>query len=141
MTANNEFIDTNILVYAYNASLPEKQVKAQSLLTTLWSSNNGCLSIQVFQEFYTVVTRKIPHPLSTEVAATIIRDYGTWDYHSPEFNDLLQAIEIQQKYKLSFWDSLIICSAVQLRCKLIWSEDLNHSQIYEGVTAINPFLS
>lgn len=136
---NREFIDTNILVYAYNVSAPAKQTKAKTLLTGLWNSRKGCLSLQVLQEFYTVVTRKTPSSLPPDTAALIISDYGNWPCHTPDVNDLLEAIRIQQRYDLSFWDALIIWSAVKLGCKIIWSEDFNHGQIYEGINVLNPF--
>jgi predicted nucleic acid-binding protein len=135
-----EFVDTNVLVYAYNCTFPEKQLTARTLLTGLWGSEQGCLSLQVLQEFYSVVTRKIPHPLSSDTAALIIKDYGNWIHHVPEIEDLLEAIRIQQKYGISFWDALVIRSAVALDCGVIWSEDLNAGQLYEGVSVMNPFL-
>jgi predicted nucleic acid-binding protein len=136
-----EFIDTNVLVYAYNTSDMEKQAKAQTLLAGLWDSERGCLSMQVFQEFYTIVTRKIPNPLPAETAAIVIEDLGNWDYHIPDVSDVLEAIKIQQRNHLSFWDSLIITSAKKLGCEIIWSEDLSHGQLYEGVRVLNPFLN
>jgi predicted nucleic acid-binding protein len=136
-----EFIDTNVLVYAYNTSDKEKQTKAQTLLAGLWDSERGCLSVQVFQEFYTIVTRKISNPLPAETATTIIEDLGNWDYHKPDVSDVLEAINIQQRNNLSFWDSLIVTSAKKLGCEIIWSEDLSHGQFYEGVRVLNPFLN
>lgn len=135
-----EFVDTNVLVYAYNASAPAKQTKAKTLLTGLWNSQKGCVSLRVLQEFYTVVTRKIPSPLIPDTAALIISDYGNWPCHTLDVNDLLEAIRIQQRYDLSFWDALIICSSIKLDCKIIWSEDFNNSQFYEGIKVLNPFL-
>jgi predicted nucleic acid-binding protein len=134
-----EFVDTNVLVYAYNNSLTDKQAKARALLDGLWRSEKGGLSIQVLQEFFTVVTRKIPFPLPLDTATQILSDYGSWSCHTPEVNDLLKAISIQRKYGISFWDALIIQSAYQLDCRIIWSEDLNNGQLYEGITALNPF--
>jgi predicted nucleic acid-binding protein len=138
--AKREFIDTNILVYAYNSAAGGKQVKAQTLLTDLWNSGNGCLSVQVFQEFYTVVTRKISEPLATENAVLIIEDLANWDYHVPDVDDILAAIKIQQRNNLSFWDALIIHSAKKMKCKIIWSEDLNNGRFYDGIKVSNPFV-
>ena len=138
--AKREFIDTNILVYAYNSSAGGKQAKAQTLLTNLWNYGNGCLSVQVFQEFYNVVTRKIPEPLAVENAALIIEDLANWDYHVPDVDDILEAINIQQRNNLSFWDAMIIHSAKMMKCEIIWSEDLNNGQSYERIKVVNPFV-
>ena len=137
--AGKQFVDTNILVYAHDLSAVHKHVHARELLMSLWNSGNGCLSIQVLQEFYVTVTRKVKNPISPEKASRIIGDLGQWQVHVPGVADLLQAIEIQQRHKLSFWDALIICSARQSGCELIWTEDLNNSQDYEGVRACSPF--
>jgi predicted nucleic acid-binding protein len=135
-----QFIDTNILVYAYNSADPQKQQLASALINELWESRQGHLSIQVLQEFYVTVTQKIARPLLPEVALPIVGDFGNWVVHSPGVEDLLDAIAIQQKNQLSFWDALIICSAKKLACSIIWTEDLNNGQFYEGLQACNPFL-
>lgn len=134
-----QFVDTNILVYAHDLSAAKKHILARELLLSLWNSGNGCLSIQVLQEFYVIVTRKVNNPISPEKAAQIINDLGQWQIHVPGIADILQAIKIQQRYKLSFWDALIICSAAQSGCELIWTEDLNSGQNYESVLACSPF--
>ncbi|MCX6055035.1 MAG: hypothetical protein NTZ74_09005 [Chloroflexi bacterium] len=59
--------------------------------------------------------------------------------HSPEVNDILAAIELQQQYQISFWDAVMVWSAVALGCNVIWSEDLNDGQIIQGVKIQNPF--
>jgi predicted nucleic acid-binding protein len=64
-----------------------------------------------------------------------------WTTHVPKAEDILLAIDIQQKYNISFWDALIICSAVMLKCDVIWSEDLNNRQFYKGIIVLNPYES
>jgi len=137
--AGKQFVDTNILVYAHDLSAANKHVIAREILLNLWNSRNGCLSIQVLQEFYVTVTRKVNKPISPEKASQIISDLGQWQVHVPGVPDILKAITFQQRLKLSFWDALIICSAKQSGCELIWTEDLNNSQDYEGVRACSPF--
>ncbi len=134
-----EFVDTNILVYAHDRSAGTKHEPAKRLLQRLWDSERGCVSLQVLQEFYVVVTRKMSKPLETESAARIIADLSVWQVHTPGVRDLLGAIEIQRRYQLSFWDAMVIHSAAQLGCVTIWSEDLNTGQVYDGVRCINPF--
>ena len=134
-----QFIDTNVLVYADDASAGEKHTRAHSLLDELWASGNGCLSIQVLQEFYVTVTRKVTRPLPIAEAAQIVADLSVWKIHAPQAEDVLGAIEIQQRYGIAFWDAMVVRSALRLGCQTLWSEDLNPSQAYEGVTVISPF--
>lgn len=134
-----QFVDTNILVYAHDQSAGEKQQRAKALLLQLWERGNGCLSIQVFQEFYVTVTRKVAFPLLPDEAAEIIRHLSSWRIHHPTTEDILSAIEWQAQFKTSFWDAMIIQSAVRLECQTIWSEDLNDGQSYAGVQLLNPF--
>jgi predicted nucleic acid-binding protein len=135
-----QFIDTNILVYAHDSSAGIKNKMAKTIIAGLWESKRGCLSIQVLQEFYVTVTKKVAAPMKREDALRIISDLGNWATHSPDVNDVIEAVDIQQRYNVSFWDSLIICSAQKLGCDIIWSEDLNHEQQYGQVIIKNPFL-
>ncbi len=134
-----EFIDTNILVYAHDTSAGEKHDRAKQLLADLWASGNGCLSIQVLQEFYVNITRKVKHPLDPETARQRIEDLSAWLIHSPTANDVMAAIRLHQASRLSFWDAMILSSATQLDCRTLWSEDLNAGQAVVGITIKNPF--
>jgi predicted nucleic acid-binding protein len=134
-----EFIDTNIIVYAYDLSEPHKREVARVLLERLWQKRNGCLSIQVLQELYVTLTRKLPVSLSCDQVIPLISDLGLWKHHIPNMTDIIDSARIQNKYEVSFWDAMIINSARKLDCKIIWTEDLNHGQLYEGIQAVNPF--
>jgi predicted nucleic acid-binding protein len=134
-----QFVDTNILIYAHDRSAGEKHRCARDLVRGLWQSGEGCLSVQVLQEFYVNVTQKVAKPLAPEVAAQIIADLSVWQVHRPGAEDVLDAIRLQDRYQISFWDATIIASAIQLGCRTIWSEDLNPGQVYQTVTVANPF--
>lgn len=134
------FVDTNIFLYAYDNSEPEKQQQVQVLSRELWRLKRGCLSIQVLQELYVNLTRKIKKPLDRLTALMIISDLGQWKYHSPDLLSLQEAADSEESFKISFRDALIICSARQLNCDTLWTEDLNHGQDYKGVKAVNPFI-
>ncbi len=133
-----QFVDTNIILYAYDCSDPVKHQKAAALLRGLWDSGLGCISIQVLQELYVNLTRKVPHPLHPDQARQIISDLGRWRHHVPGLDSLIKAVDIQQRYQISFWDAMIIGSALKLRCSVLWTEDLSHGQDYDGVKALNP---
>ncbi len=134
-----QFVDTNVLVYAHDTSAGAKHDRAVSLLEELWESRRGCLSIQVLQELYVSLTRKVARPLDSSTAAQIVTDLSAWRVHVPEAHDVLDAIEIQRRYGISFWDSMILQSAMRLGCETVWSEDLNPDQAYDGVRIVNPF--
>lgn len=134
-----QFVDTNIFVYAYDTTAGAQHKHSKLLLQQLWNTRRGAISIQVLQEFYVNITRKITIPLSSDMAKQIIRDLQTWKVHSPTTADILGAIDIQMRYQISFWDALIVRSAAQVGCDRIWSEDLNPGQLYEGIRVSNPF--
>ncbi len=134
------FVDTNILVYAHDVTAGAKHKRAQELLLELWESKAGCLSIQVMQEFYVTVTHKVTKPMEVITAMEIIRDLSYWRVHEPVPDDVIKAIKLHQQYLISFWDAMVLQSAAQLGCSMIWSEDLNPGQVYEGVRLLNPFL-
>jgi predicted nucleic acid-binding protein len=134
-----QFVDTNVLVYAHDVSAGEKYQRASRLVEELWENEHGCLSVQVAQEFYTTITGKVKKPLESGTAAEILDALSTWKVHAPDMKDVLRAIEIQRRYQVSFWDAMILASAIKLNCDVVWSEDLNDGQVYEGVRIVNPF--
>lgn len=138
---NYQFVDTNVLVYAHDTSAGVKHDQAKALIQTLWEAQTGCLSIQVLQEFYVTVTKKVKRPLSPQTTAQIIEDLQVWRMHTPKPADVLAAIKLQTRYQTSFWDAMIIQSAIQLKCATLWSEDLNAGQLFQGVSVENPFAS
>ena len=133
------FLDTNVLVYAYDRSAGRKHSLAAELVEKCWESENACLSIQVLQEFFVTVTCKIATPLDHQTARQIVADLAQWRLHTPTASDLLQAIDLQQWHQLAFWDAQVIQSAASLGCKQLLSEDLNHGQTYGAVEVIDPF--
>ena len=139
MSGNRRFVDTNILVYAHDTSAGDKWERARALLEQLWDTRDGCLSVQILQEFFVNVTRKIPKPLDTEAAEEIVADLSRWHVHVPAGDDVLGAIGLHQRTGISFWDAMMVRSAVEIGCEVIYSEDLNHGQLYDGTRVENPF--
>jgi len=139
--SNYQFVDTNILVYAYDKSAGEKHVVAKQIVEELWKERNGALSTQVLQEFFVVVTKKVKNPITFDTAFQIISDLKLWKVATIEVEDILEAIKFSQRYKISFWDALILCSAINLGCSIVWSEDLNSGQYFGKIKVVNPFLS
>jgi predicted nucleic acid-binding protein len=140
MSANPlQFIDTNILIYAHDHSAGAKHEQARSLLKEVWEERTGCLSIQVLQEFYVNVTRKVSQPMSPDAASQIVADLAVWQVHRPDVGDVLEGIRLGSARQLSFWDAMILTSARRLGCAILWSENLSHGHTYEGVQVRNPF--
>jgi predicted nucleic acid-binding protein len=135
------FVDTNILVYAHDSSGGAKADRARRVLEGLWETASGCVSVQVLQEFFVTVTRKVPHPLTASRASAIVENLTGWRVHSPKAEDVLAAIEIHTRRRISFWDALIVRSAVQLGCRQILSEDLSPGPVQAGLSVRNPLAS
>jgi predicted nucleic acid-binding protein len=134
---NVEFIDTNILVYAHDSGAGPKYDISASLLARLFDSLTGALSVQVLSEFYSVATRKLG--IQSEEAEAIISDLGGWAIHRPSHADVLQATRLHRRYKLTWWDAMIVQSSLELNCSVLWSEDFSHAQQYGSVRVQNPF--
>ena len=84
------------------------------------------------------LTQVVPSPLNPEAAAKILQNLSHWRVHVPNPEDVLGAIHLQQRHRLSFWDAMILWSANQLECDVVWSEDFNHGQVYDRVMVKNP---
>lgn len=134
-----EFVDTNILVYAHDLDAGMKREVAAARIKELWQTGMGVISIQVMQEFYVNVTRKIARPLALPVARELIEAYSAWQTESPSPQDVLWASEIQERHQISFWDAMIVATAITGGADLILSEDLNDGQLISGIRIENPF--
>lgn len=132
------FVDTNLFVYAYDESAGRKREVSRELIVQLWESQSGCASVQVLQELFVNLTRKVSRPLSAREAASLVQDISAWTVHSPGPDDVLSAIELHERAGVSFWDAMILTSARTLGCRVLYSEDLNAGQSYDGVRVVNP---
>ena len=137
--APREFVDTNVLVYAFDASAGVKRTAARSLIERLWQTGTGCLSVQVLQEFFVTVTRRVARPLSPDEAADRIREFAAWRVYAPTVDDVLAAIDLHKQARLGFWDAMVVQAAAESGCGTIWSEDLSDGQTIRGVRVRNPF--
>lgn len=137
--AAREFVDANVFVYAFDASAGDKKAKAEHLLAQLWEAGTGCLSVQVLQEFFVTVTRKVAEPLSIEEASDRVRELGAWRVFAPGADDVIRAIALHKQASVSFWDAMIVHAAAELGCDVLWTEDLNDGQVIRGVRIRDPF--
>ena len=135
------FVDTNILVYGYDLSDGEKHDKAKEIIKDLWNTGDGFISTQVAQEFFVTVTKKIAKPLNAAKAKEVLKDLLKWKTVVVDGPLILDAIDIHEKHRYSFWDSLIVASAAEGGATSILSEDLSDKQKIKGVVIRNPFTS
>ena len=134
-----EFVDTNVLLYAYDAAAGEKHDTASALVDRLWRERRGAISVQVLQEFYVNATRKVATTVDPVVAVDRLKSLARWRVHSPLPDDVIAAATLSRHHQLSFWDAMIVRSAAELRCDTLWTEDLNDGQVIDGVRLANPF--
>ncbi|MFZ0298128.1 MAG: PIN domain-containing protein [Candidatus Sulfotelmatobacter sp.] len=136
--ADKYFVDTNVLIYAHDRSTGIKHERARRLIEGLWMSGQGVLSTQVLQELCVNLRRKVARPLPVDEIRLLIRDYMSWEIviNTPEA--VLQALEIEVRYRTSFWDALILQAAEQAGATILYSEDLAAKQKYGTVEIVNP---
>jgi predicted nucleic acid-binding protein len=133
------FLDTNVIVYAYDQSEPVKQRAAQAILTEALRTGSATVSSQVLSEFFVTATRKIRPPLTPVDALGVVRAVGSLQVVTSDLALVESAIDIHQRHTISYWDAMIIAAAVRGGCTEVYSEDLNHAQDYDGVVVQNPF--
>lgn len=132
------FVDTNVLIYAHDVDAKAKHEIAKTVLRELWSSRTGVLSMQVLQEFYVNVTRKITTPLPKDKARLVVNTYAIWCTETTPA-EITAAFRIEDEAKIGFWDALIVASASKCGAARIISEDLNAQQSIAGIRVENPF--
>jgi predicted nucleic acid-binding protein len=133
------FVDTNVFIYARDAGEPPKQTRAAAWLAYLWREQTGRTSAQVLSEYYVNVTRKLTPGLTADEAWDDLMALFTWQ---PQPNDaalLQRGRDVEQRHRISWWDSLIVGAAQLQGCDLLLTEDLQDGGVYGGVTVRNPF--
>ncbi len=131
------FFDTNVLVYADDKSAPAKQKRAVELVAEHRRSGTGVLSLQVLQEYFVTVTRKLA--VDAQTARRKVELLAEFDVVTPEVTDILAAIDLHRLHNFSFWDALVLRAAKQAGCRVLLSEDLQHAREIDGVRIVNPF--
>jgi predicted nucleic acid-binding protein len=138
--SDRAFVDTNVLVYAHDSNAGRKHQIAVALIEEMWSERSGVLSTQVLHELYVNVRRIAVKPMDPAGARELVEDYLTWETVVNDGSAILAAIDLEQRYGISFWDALIVQAANACGVDTLYTEDLNHGQHYGSVQAINPFL-
>jgi predicted nucleic acid-binding protein len=134
------FVDTNVLVYAHDARAGHKHDRARDIVEQLWHDRAGVLSTQVLQELY-VSLRKAPKPLTAPDARQVLTNYLGWQVVVNNGDSVLEAVDLEARYRVSFRDALILQAASASGVEILYSEDLSHGQVYGTVRVVNPLLA
>jgi predicted nucleic acid-binding protein len=132
------FVDTNVLVYAHDASAGPKHERARALVEQLWQSRAGVVSTLVLQELCVNVRKKTARPLNIQETRDLVADYLAWHVVVNDGEAILAALDIEQRYKVSFWDALVIHAAQSAGAEVLYSEDLSDGHRYGDVRVVNP---
>jgi predicted nucleic acid-binding protein len=133
------FVDTNIFVYVHDAGHPAKRAVAIDRLRRLWQEQCGRTSVQVLNELYVTLTRKLAHALQPDEAWDIVHALMAWEPQPVDRDLLVCAREIEQRYRIGWWDSLIVGAAQLQDCTALLSEDLQAGMSFGAVQVVNPF--
>lgn len=133
-----QFVDTNVLMYAHDVSAGAKHQRAKALVEELWRTRSGVVSTQVLQELCVNLRRKAGRPLELKATRDLIADYLSWQVMVNTGESILEALELEDRYRISFWDALVIQAAQASGAEVLYSEDLSDGQTYGSVRVVNP---
>jgi predicted nucleic acid-binding protein len=132
------FVDTNILMYAHDTAAGDKHRRARALVEELWDTRAGVVSTQVLQELAVNLRRKAKKPLNAKATRDVVSDYLAWHVVVNSGDSILEALDLETRYRLSFWDALVIHAAHAAGAEILYSEDLSDGQRYGTVRVKNP---
>jgi predicted nucleic acid-binding protein len=136
--SDKAFLDTNILVYAHEPNTGIKHERARTLIDKLWNTGAGVLSTQVLQELCINLRRKMAKPWTVEETRNLILDYMDWQIVVNTPDSVIEALSIETRYQISFWDALIVQSAESSGAAILYSEDFSDGRTYGSVRVVNP---
>jgi predicted nucleic acid-binding protein len=139
--ADKYFVDTNILIYAHDRDAGLKHDRARQLIEHLWTTGQGVLSTQILQELCVNLRRRVARPLPVDEIRGLIRDYLSWEIVVNTPASVIQALEIELRYKISYWDALVLQAADNSGAAVLYSEDLAAGQKYGAIQVVNPLRS
>jgi predicted nucleic acid-binding protein len=134
------FVDTNILMYAHDKGAGAKHERAKALVEGLWRDRTGVVSTQVLQELAVNLRRNAGRPLDGKATREIVADYLTWQVVVNGGDSILEAIDLEARHQISFWDALVVHAAQLSGADVLYSEDLSDGQAYGSVRVVNPLL-
>ena len=132
------FVDTNILMYAHDTAAGEKHQRAKALAEELWETRAGVVSTQVLQELAVNLRRKAKKPLDAKATRDVVSDYLAWQVVVNGGESILEALDLETRHRVSFWDALVIQAAHAAGAEILYSEDLSDGRRYGTVRVKNP---
>jgi predicted nucleic acid-binding protein len=132
------FVDTNILMYAHDTAAGAKHERAKALVEELWRNRTGVVSTQVLQELSVNLRKMAGRPLDVRATREIITDYLTWHVVVNGGESILEALDLEARFQISFWDALVVQAAQASGAETLYSEDLSDGQTYGSVKVTNP---
>ena len=132
------FVDTNILVYAHDVSAGQKHDRAEAIVAELWQNQRGIISTQVLQELCFNLRRKTARPMPVSEVKRVVEDFMKWEVVVNTPKSVIEALDIEARYKVSFWDALILHAAETSGAEILYSEDFAAGQTYGTVRVVNP---
>jgi predicted nucleic acid-binding protein len=133
------FVDTNVLVYAFDKGNSPKKRVAQRLMNELMEEDRLRVSTQVLQELFVTLTRKVRQRCSSAEALGVLEDLTAWPLMVVDYAAIRAAVGLADQAKLSFWDALVVVAAARTGATVLYTEDMNHGQDVLGVRISNPF--
>ncbi len=134
------FVDANVFLYTQDVRDPRKREIADTLLARLWGDQAGRTSIQVLNEYYSVLTRKFRHAVAHEVVWADIEALMAWNPLPVDAEVMHRARHLELRYRLNWWDAMIVAAAQLQDCRILYSEDLHHGAVFDFVQVRNPFI-
>jgi predicted nucleic acid-binding protein len=125
-------------MYAHDTAAGDKHARAQALVEDLWESRSGVVSTQVLQELAVNLRRKTKNPLDAKATREVVSDYLAWHVVVNGGDSILEALDLEARYQISFWDALVVQAAQVSGAEILYSEDLSDGQTYGTVRVINP---
>jgi predicted nucleic acid-binding protein len=139
MIVEEAFVDTNVLVYAFDRTDSNKKQTAQKLITHLSDKDLLRLSTQVLQELFVTLTRKVKQRCSNQEALAILDYLAVWPVLPIDYSAIRAAVRVSEDARISFWDALVVVAAARSGASILYTEDLNDGQEMLGVKVRNPF--
>jgi predicted nucleic acid-binding protein len=133
----NEFVDSTVFCYAHELGAGRRHEISVDLIKRLVDDETGSISIQVLVEFYNVATGKLR--LSSQYAEAVLKDLGGWYLHRPDHASVMSAVHLQRRYKLAWYDAMILNSALESGCSVFWTEDFSDGQRFGDLVIRNPY--
>lgn len=141
MTTGPVFVDTNVILYAFDDTDAAKQSRARDWLTVCWRRRCGRVSSQVMNEFYANARKRFSRSVSADEARAEVRRYQQWKPWPVDQATVETAWAVESRYRVNYWDALMVAAAQHMGCSWLLTEDLQHGLHIDQLQVLNPFIT